>query len=305
MLPELRDLKWAIVASRHRSLRQAAEALNIRQSTLSRRLRDLEHEIGIELFERTNGGTKPTLLGREFLDSIARILDEIDCVLRRMKSLSRAGSGRLKIGLCSSLSAGNLRATLAEYRRRFEGVEIHAVEGAKDRLLGELAVEAIDVAILSACNSGWGDGMLPLWSERAIIALPERHPLSARPAVDWRELSNERILLTQWGVDPELERILVDKLRCVGRPRILYQSVGFDRMLGLVGAGFGVLPMLEGATGAVYPGVTYRELRDEFGPTRVHFTAYWRATNSNPALGLFLDLLRDRYPDLSVSVASD
>ncbi|WOJ88431.1 LysR family transcriptional regulator [Methylocapsa polymorpha] len=59
MSVELRDLKWAIIAARHRSLRQAAETLNVRQSTLSRRLRDLELEVDASLFERSNGGTRP------------------------------------------------------------------------------------------------------------------------------------------------------------------------------------------------------------------------------------------------------
>lgn len=51
---ELREL---IIAAQHRSLRRAAEALNVRQSTLSRRIRDLEHQLEAALFERTNGGT--------------------------------------------------------------------------------------------------------------------------------------------------------------------------------------------------------------------------------------------------------
>ncbi|MCW6511981.1 LysR family transcriptional regulator [Lichenifustis flavocetrariae] len=69
MSVELRDLRWAIVAARHRSLRQAAEALNVRQSTLSRGLRALEFRLGAVLFERTNGGTRPTIEGQEFLEA--------------------------------------------------------------------------------------------------------------------------------------------------------------------------------------------------------------------------------------------
>lgn len=61
MAIEFRDLQWAIVAAQYRSLRQAAEALNIRQSTLSRGLRDFEFQLGATLFERTNGGTRPTV----------------------------------------------------------------------------------------------------------------------------------------------------------------------------------------------------------------------------------------------------
>ena len=83
MTAELRDLKWAIVTSQHRSLRQAAETLNIRQSTLSRGLRDLECQLGTELFERTNGGTRPTTAGQEFLDIARRIIEETDTAVRK------------------------------------------------------------------------------------------------------------------------------------------------------------------------------------------------------------------------------
>lgn len=74
MTVELRDLRWAIVVSQHRSLRQAAEALNIQQSILSRRLRDIEYRLGAALFERTTGGTRPTAVGREFLVTARRIV---------------------------------------------------------------------------------------------------------------------------------------------------------------------------------------------------------------------------------------
>jgi hypothetical protein len=56
---------------------------------------------------------------------------------------------------------------------------------------------------------------------------------------------------------------------------------------------------MEGATGAAYPGVTYREVHDTDGPTRLAFRAYWRQANYNPSLLPFLDILRERYPDFS------
>ncbi|WP_422863124.1 helix-turn-helix domain-containing protein [Endosaccharibacter trunci] len=59
-------MRLAVITSQHRSLRQAAEPINIRQSTLSRRLRDLEYCLGSVLFEQTSGGTRPTIEGQEF-----------------------------------------------------------------------------------------------------------------------------------------------------------------------------------------------------------------------------------------------
>jgi DNA-binding transcriptional LysR family regulator len=79
---EVQDLKWAITASQHRSLRQAAETLGVRQSTLSRRLADLEQRLGAVLFQRTTGGTQPTMAGLEFIETARRILDDIDSAIQ-------------------------------------------------------------------------------------------------------------------------------------------------------------------------------------------------------------------------------
>lgn len=49
---------------------------------------------------------------------------------------------------------------------------------------------------------------------------------------------------------------------------------------------------------AVYPGVTFREVHDAEGPTRLNFRACWRQANCNPSLRPFLDMLRERYPDI-------
>jgi nucleoside-diphosphate-sugar epimerase len=79
----------AVIASQHCSLRQAAEAISIRQSTLSRRLRDLEYRLAPFCFERTNGGTHPTVARLEFFELARRILEDTKTALRNLRSRSR------------------------------------------------------------------------------------------------------------------------------------------------------------------------------------------------------------------------
>jgi DNA-binding transcriptional LysR family regulator len=300
---ELRDLRWAIAISQHRSLRQAAEALNIRQSTLSRRLREVEDRLGADLFERTNGGTQPTIAGLEFIETARRILDDIDSAVRRLNARSHGESGRLTIGVYSSLTAGNFRATLAEHHRRFPEVDVYMVDGGHDRLMAELAARAIDVAVISSYRLSWDGRSLPLWSERVIAALPRDHPLGAHTLLSWPMLANERVFLAQRGPGPELDRLLNAKLKISDARYIQRHDVSVDRLLSLVSAGYGIMPVLEGATGAQYDGVVYREVHGEDGPTRLNFMAYWREANINPTLRPFLDILRERYPDLSAPSA--
>ena len=160
-------MRWAIIVSRHRSLRQAAETLNVRQSTLSRRLRDLEHQVNATLFERTNGGTRPTIAGQEFLEAAQRIVEEVDGLVTRLKTRSRGESGHLAIGVHASLSAGNLRATLIEHRRRFPDVRTSFVDGTSDHLMSDLANAAIDVAFVAESDRRWNGKSLAVW--RALL----------------------------------------------------------------------------------------------------------------------------------------
>ncbi len=295
---EIRALKWAIVAAQHRSLRQAAETLGIKQSTLSRSIRDLEAQLEATLFERTNGGTRPTIAGQEFLDSARRLVNETDAITIRLRTRSRGESGRLVVGIHASLSAGNLRATLIEHRLRFPDVVTHLVDGSSDHLISDLANSAIDVAFVVEGNPRWTDRLLPVWSERIIAAIPEHHPLSGRETVQWTDLRNELLLLPQRGPGPEFHKLLVNKLGCSDY-RPLHHDVSLDRLLTMAGAGWGILLALEGATGAAYPGVVYREVHDLDGVTRLNFSAYWRESNTNPSLLPFVNMLRERYPDLS------
>jgi DNA-binding transcriptional LysR family regulator len=303
MTVELRDLRWAIIASQHRSLRQAADTLNIRQSTLSRRLLELEHHLGAGLFERTNGGTRPTIVGQEFLESARRIVEDADTAFARLNARCRGEIGRLTIGVHTSLAAGNLQATLIEHRSRFPDVEAHLVDGSSDHLISDLASSAIDVAFVTEGNPRWGDKSLSVWSERVVVALPENHPLYDHDFVSWKDLRQESLLLPQRGPGPEFLKLLARNVGSSDLCRLLRHDVGLDRLLTLVGAGWGVLLALEGATGVTYPGVIFREVQNAEGPIRLNFRAYWRRANCNPSLRPFLEMLRERYPDLSGDAA--
>lgn len=296
---ELSQLRWAIVVAQHRSLRQAAEVLNIRQSTLSRRIRALEHQLGSALFKRTNGGTKPTIEGQEFLEAARRIVDESEVITARFKTRSRGEIGRLAIGVQASLSAGNLRATLADYHQRFPEVELHLVDGSSDSLHSDLVNFSIDIAFVLENIQGRGEKSLSVWSERVVIALPDHHHLSASETIRWSDLVGESILVPQRGPGPEFLKLIISKTGCPDIGRIHRQDTSLDRLLTLVGSGCGVLLALEGATGAIYPCVTYREVHDRTGPTRLGFRVVWREENCNPSLRRFLDMIRERYPDLS------
>jgi DNA-binding transcriptional LysR family regulator len=120
---DLQQLRYAVAAADYGSFRRAAGALLVRQSTLSRRIRQLEHSVGMIVFERSSGGVEVTPAGRDFLRMARSILDQVDTLLTNSHSAGRGEAGRLVIGFYTSLSAGNLRATLTDFRQRFPQID--------------------------------------------------------------------------------------------------------------------------------------------------------------------------------------
>jgi len=209
----------------------------------------------------------------------------------------------LTVGVHASLSAGNLRASLIDYHRQFPQVEIGLVDGSSDHLISNLDASIIDLAFVAETNAKWEGTSFSVWSERVVLAIPEDHPLSHRDNIRWHDLEREPILIPQRGPGIELLKLVTTKVGAAGL-QIRMHDVSLDRLLTLVGMGFGILPALEGATGNRYENVVFRQIYDVDGPTCLRFRAAWRRENHNPSLGVFLNMLRTRYPVLEGGSAS-
>lgn len=294
---DLRQLRFAIAAADCGSIRQAAELLSVRHSVLSRSIRQLEYRIGVSVFERSGGGVKPTPAGRGVLRMARSILEQVDLLVATAKSNGRGEDGRLSIGFCTSISTGNLRATLTDFKNRHPQIELATVERSRTRLATALRNGTVDVVIVT------GDAPLPdniarpLWSERILVSLPEDHALAAGTVINWTDLRNETVLLSQHDPGREIEDLLISKLVSpADRPKIERHDVSRGIIKSLISMKLGISLVLESDIGASFAGLVYRELRDGTGPTRVDFAAHWRGDNENPGLVGFLKLLAERYP---------
>jgi len=167
---ELRHLRYVSAAEKHRSFRQAATSLRLKQSTLSRRVHQLEDELGVLLFTRHSGGVRPTTAGHDFLRRAKRITEEVHAMTVLAKAESRGEVGRLSVGFYASLSAGHLRASLLDYVARYPEVTVSAIEGSRAHLFVELEGGALDIAIVSGEVNLRTGTVFPIWAERIMVA---------------------------------------------------------------------------------------------------------------------------------------
>lgn len=270
--------------------------LRSQQSSLSRRIDEIEHNLGIAIFERHSGGVRPTQAGRDVLRLARTILDEFDALIATARSVHNSGIGRLTVGFCTSLSAGNLQASLLAFKERFPQIALATVERSRTRLAAALRNGAIDVLIVTGNLPLLETEEMPLWREPVLVALPHDHPLAGRETVCWTDLRGETVLLSYYDAGKELEDLLISKLLSPeDRPKIERHDVSRAIVKSLISMHTGISLVLESDMGANYAGLTYRELRDGTGPSRFDFSAHWRAENNNPALQEFLNLLSERY----------
>ncbi|PIT00823.1 LysR family transcriptional regulator [Bradyrhizobium nitroreducens] len=300
---DLQQLRLAVVACDFGSFRRAAEALSIKHNVLSRSISQLEYLVGASLFERSSGGIKPTLAGRAVLRIARLILEQVDMLVDTGRSRGRGDTGHLVIGFNTSMSTGNLRATIAELKKLLPQLELATMERSRSRLMTALRSGAVDVVVSPGRLPSNDIGSQLLWSERILISLPQDHPLAARETVFWTDLRNEKILLSEYDPGRELQDLLISKLVLPDdRPTVERHEVSRGIIKSLTSMGMGLSLAMESDIGASFAGLVYRELQDGAGPSRVDFYAHWRDDNENPALKRFLNLLAKRYPSAPAAV---
>src|SRR5579863_10321224 len=175
---DLVHLRYAVAAADHGSFRRAAEALLLRQSTLSRCIRQLEERINMIVFERSSGGVRATSAGREFLRTARSILEQMDMLLTGAHNAGCGEAGQITIGL---------------------------VERSVTRLTTSFRNGAIDIVIVTGETPLLDSKVVPLWSERIVVALPAGHRLTANETIYWTDLRSETILLSHYDPGRELE----------------------------------------------------------------------------------------------------
>lgn len=218
---EIRHLRFAIAASIYSSFRRAAEILEVKPSSLSRGIQQMETHLGTAIFERSSSGVKLTAASTQILRTSRYVVEALDHMSATARNLTAWGTGQLTVGFYTSLSAGNLRSCLMDFHARFPDIEVIMAEGSGDQLHANILDGRIDIAILTGeCTNSPGSSM-SLWNERIMVALPDKHHLADSSVIYWTDMRDEIFLFSQRDPGPEIRNILLAKLAAPGeRPKV-------------------------------------------------------------------------------------
>lgn len=286
------SLIQTLAVAEYLNFRHAANFLGVAQSSVSLRIKALEEELGVLLFERHSRGVRLTDAGRHFVENVAVGIAQLDHAVKTAGAAARGDLGRIRAGVYALTPGSFLDDLLGRYRKAHPHVAIEITEGTARDIIAQLRADQLDIAFvagapdLSDCHSR------RIWHEPLFAVLPADHALAANGGVTWDDLTGETFLVRHGGTGPQAYDHIV--LRLAGRwavaPSILRCDVERCTLLQMIAQGFGVSIAGQAASLVDIPGVVFRPFRDE--PEPVPFSAVWSPYNQSAGLRNLLDLAR-------------
>jgi DNA-binding transcriptional LysR family regulator len=288
----LASLIQTLAVAEHLNFRHAANALGVAPSSVSARVKALEEDLGILLFERHARGVRLTEAGRHFVERIAAGVDQLDHAVKTAGMAATGECGRLRVGIHALIPGSFLSELIAQYRENNPGIEVEITEGTARDAVMELRADRLDVVFVAGKPELPGCHTRSIWSEPLVAVLPHGHHLAGQSAITWADLVGETFLVRHGGTGPQVHDHIVLRLaRCWPAPSILRFVVGRGTLLSMFGQGFGIT--IGGAATSLLPtsGVVFLPLADE--PEPISFSAVWSPFNRSAALRNLLALARD------------
>jgi len=282
---ELRHLRYFVAVAEHLHFGRAAEALMTAQPSLSRQILQLEDELGVKLFDRTNRHVALTDAGRRFLIDARRTLHAADASMRHARENAEGTRGELRIGFIAGAMLQLLPSALREYRRRFPNVDvsphiINYLDAAPALLAG-----SIDVAWTVATNDP-EIASQTVAHDRLLAAVPADHRLAQNETIDVGEFSGEPLVAFSRSIAPRLYDVILELCFTSDyHPPSVHEAVDALSVLGLVAAGFGV-SLIPFPWSAIHvPGVAFKEITNDF---RFEEALSWHRNRATPIVQAFV-----------------
>lgn len=193
---EIRHLKLVKTVAEVGSLTKAGEQLFLSQSALSHQLKEIETELGAELFYRINKKMIPTEIGKRVLASAERILDEMEKVIADVHKYVNGESGTIGISTECYTCYHWLPNVLKQFNCLFPHIEISILPDATRNPIPQLLAGKLDIAIVANCIEEHNNLIYkPLFDDELVLVLPIDHPLRQKAYAEAADFAGE-VLLT-------------------------------------------------------------------------------------------------------------
>lgn len=219
---ENRQLKYFLEICRQRSFSGAAKSLYISQQALSKSIQNLEAEMGVPLFDRTNNGIRLTQYGKYLEKRAVPILDELECVCADIAQMKDSQQGEVQAAFSFGVISSFPPDWLLNFQSNYPNITVTIKEYPDSMCEQAVYSEQADVGFTIAPVEETRFCSRVLKRDKMCLLINEKNPLSQKESVCFEELKNERFILV--NQEFKLHHNFTDRCRRAGFEPQIYCS---------------------------------------------------------------------------------
>ncbi len=177
---DLKQVEYIIKIAEENNISHAAEKLFITQSALNQQLLKLEKELGVPLFHRSRTNWRLTEAGEIYVRNARELLRIKKNTYDQIRDIGNAKKGTLSIGLTPGRGIAMFGAVYPDFHREYPEITVEPMEKRVHELQAMISDDQLDIAFLTLnAEDRTKDNYITLAQEEILLAIPEKHPLSA------------------------------------------------------------------------------------------------------------------------------
>jgi DNA-binding transcriptional LysR family regulator len=197
---EIRQLKAFLAIAEAKTFTAGARRVNVTQAAISMQIKQLEDEVGLQLFTRTPRRVILTEAGEYLLERARKILREHDNALAEIAELAGAEHGRLRIGSASAEFATlQLPHILQRIREKYPNADVAVTAGTSQKLVDKIMHGEIDIAFVSLPVENSSITTDTLFTDEIVAIAHPSHPSANERYISAAALAGEKLILGERG----------------------------------------------------------------------------------------------------------
>lgn len=287
---DLLTLRYVLACADTGNLIAAGKCLGVRASTVSRRIRRVELELGLSLFERNNLGLRQTFGGQEIVGQIRRLFWELEKV-RNVGLRGASGHlGKIQLGIRMPPVGEPLQRLFSLWRDHYPDVEIVIHEMNEREIQNALQSRRINVALMMKQTLCIEASSELLYREPIFLAVPASHPLSTYESVSWRQMRGETFLIQGWDDSQTAREFYAGLLGS----NVIYRTHAASKqsVLALVASGYGLTLVTKSQSQVRFPDLLFRPVAES--NACVDFELRWIGQNQEAVVANFVAFMREQ-----------
>jgi LysR family transcriptional regulator, benzoate and cis,cis-muconate-responsive activator of ben and cat genes len=242
---ELRHLRYFVaVAEAENVLRAATQKLHVSQPAVSRQIRDLEDELGVQLFERTGKSVRLTDAGFLFLKEARAVLERTDEAVRTVRAFAQADETEIQIGYSPALRTQIVSPALHAFQQAMPKVHVKLHDWTGEKIAAGLRDGRLQLALTvrpSKRGAFRGLRFEELLREQVRLAVPPNHPFARRSSVSLADAAKEPFVGLTREDFPDYPAYLAAVFASIKKkPRVIEEHDSLISVISAIEAGTGV-----------------------------------------------------------------